>query len=87
MDETAAAATGHLFDARGIAHRFRHSAIFAALDVLEPGECMQFINDHDPVPLLAQLRERFGEYLTVNYLERGPGAVVVDFGIVGLPGE
>lgn len=28
----------HSFDARGIAHRFRHSAIFGALGVLEPGE-------------------------------------------------
>ena len=77
----------HIFDARGIARRFRHSAIFGALGALRSGETMRFINDHDPLPLLAQLRERFGEYLTVSYRERGPQAVVVDFGIVGLPEE
>ncbi|UGB38259.1 DUF2249 domain-containing protein [Frateuria soli] len=77
----------HIFDARGIARRFRHSAIFGALGALRSGETMRFINDHDPIPLLTQLRERFGDYLTVNYRERGPNGVVVDFGIVGLPGE
>lgn len=77
----------HIFDARGIARRFRHSAIFGALGALRSGETMRFINDHDPLPLLAQLRERFGEHLTIGYRERGPGPVVVDFGIVGLPGE
>lgn len=77
----------HIFDARGIARRFRHSAIFGALSALRSGETMRFINDHDPLPLLTQLRERFGDYLTVSYRERGPHGVVVDFGIVGLPGE
>ena len=28
------------FDARGIARRFRHSAIFGALGALEPGELL-----------------------------------------------
>lgn len=83
MDEQPAAGNGHLFDARGIAHRFRHSAIFAALDVLEPGESMQFINDHDPVPLLGQLNRRYGDRLTFEYRQRVPGAVVIDFRIVG----
>ncbi|HEV2622423.1 MAG TPA: DUF2249 domain-containing protein [Frateuria sp.] len=77
----------HIFDARGIARRFRHSAIFGALGALRSGETMRFINDHDPLPLLAQLRERFGEHLTIGYRERGPGAVVVDFGIIGMPNE
>ena len=77
----------HIFDARGIARRFRHSAIFGALSALRSGETMRFVNDHDPLPLLVQLRERFGEHPTVDYRERGPGGVVVDFGIVGLPDE
>ena len=47
------------FDARGIARRFRHSAIFGALGALQPGEAMRFVNDHDPLPLLDQLRERW----------------------------
>jgi len=40
-------------DARGVAKRFRHVAIFGALDALNPGETMSFVNDHDPLPLLA----------------------------------
>lgn len=43
------------FDARGIAKRFRHAAIFGALDALTSGETMRFMNDHDPLPLLHQI--------------------------------
>ena len=32
--------THYPFDARGIARRFRHSAIFGALGALEPGEAI-----------------------------------------------
>lgn len=75
----------HVFDARGIARRFRHSAIFGALGVLRNGETMRFVNDHDPIPLLRQLDERFGEHLTVTYRQREQSGVVIDFGISGLP--
>ena len=77
----------HLFDARGVARRFRHSAIFGAIDALRSGETMRFINDHDPIPLIAQLRDRLGENLTVTYRQRDAEAVVIDFGITGLPVE
>ena len=50
----------HSFDARGVAKRFRHAAIFGALDSLMPGETMRFCNDHDPLPLLAQLQQGRG---------------------------
>ncbi len=69
------------FDARGIARRFRHSAIFGALGALEPGETMRFVNDHDPLPLLDQLRERFGERVEIEYQQRAT-PVVIDFRIV-----
>lgn len=77
----------HLFDARGIARRFRHSAIFGAIGALHNGETMRFVNDHDPLPLLAQLRERLGDHLSVTYRQRDPGPVVIDFVIQGLPEE
>ncbi|HEY8585616.1 MAG TPA: DUF2249 domain-containing protein [Rhodanobacter sp.] len=77
----------HLFDARGVARRFRHSAIFGAIGALRSGETMRFVNDHDPIPLIAQLRERLGDSLTVTYRERGAEAVVIDFGITGVPLE
>ena len=75
----AAAETLHPFDARGIGKRFRHAAIFGALDALSPGEAMRFVNDHDPLPLLAQLQQRYGDALAIAYRQREPGAVVIDF--------
>jgi len=69
----------HVFDARGVARRFRHAAIFGALGALLPGEAMRFINDHDPLPLLAQLHDYFGQRLDVVYHRRAPGDVVIDF--------
>ena len=67
------------FDARGVAKRFRHAAIFGALDALNHGETMRFVNDHDPLPLLDQLVTRYGETVTIRYVQRDPGAIVIDF--------
>ncbi len=67
------------FDARGIAKRFRHAAIFGALDALQGGEIMRFVNDHDPLPLLHQLQQRYGQTVDIQYRQRDPGAIVIDF--------
>jgi hypothetical protein len=40
------------FDARGVAKRFRHAAIFVT---------------------------RYGETVTIRYVQRDPGAIVIDF--------
>jgi uncharacterized protein (DUF2249 family) len=69
------------FDARGVAKRFRHAAIFGALDALRPGETMRFVNDHDPLPLLAQIEQRYGERVEVQYRQRAPEGVVIDFNV------
>lgn len=69
----------YIFDARGIAKRFRHAAIFGALDALIPGETMRFCNDHDPIPLLGQLQQRYGDKVGIEYKQREPGAIVIDF--------
>ncbi|MDQ1829387.1 DUF2249 domain-containing protein [Massilia scottii] len=69
------------FDARGVAKRFRHAAIFGALAALEPGETMRFYNDHDPLPLLAQIEAHFGSRVSVAYVARAPGEIIIDFGI------
>ena len=69
----------YLFDARGIAKRFRHAAIFGALDALMPGETMRFCNDHDPLPLLNQLNQRYGPQVEILYQQRVPGEIVIDF--------
>lgn len=67
------------FDARGVAKRFRHAAIFGALDALQPGETMRFVNDHDPLPLLDQMKARYGDSVNINYLKREQGQIVIDF--------
>ncbi|MFT0546811.1 DUF2249 domain-containing protein [Allopusillimonas ginsengisoli] len=70
------------FDARGVAKRFRHAAIFGALSALQPGETMRFCNDHDPLPLLQQLQGHFGDAIQITYISREPGEIVIDFGII-----
>ncbi len=67
------------FDARGVAKRFRHAAIFGALDALTPGETMRFCNDHDPLPLLHQIDQRYGPHVDIQYRQRAPGEIVIDF--------
>jgi uncharacterized protein (DUF2249 family) len=67
------------FDARGVAKRFRHAAIFGALDSLNAGETMRFLNDHDPLPLLAQLQQRYGDTIEISYVSREPGQIALDF--------
>ena len=68
------------FDARGVAKRFRHAAIFGALDSLQPGETMRFCNDHDPLPLLQQLTARYGDAVTIQYVQREPGRKLLQQG-------
>ena len=67
------------FDARGVAKRFRHAATFGALDSLHAGETMRFCNDHDPLPLLSQIDQRYGQRIEIAYVARQPGEVVIDF--------
>ena len=69
----------YAFDARAVAKRFRHAAIFGALDALTPGETMRFVNDHDPIPLIHQIAGRYGDAVQVEYLLRNEGQIVIDF--------
>lgn len=75
---TAAPQAVHPFDARGVARRFRHAAIFGALDALGAGETMRFLNDHDPLPLLRQMADRYGAGVEVTYRHRSEEGVVID---------
>ena len=72
----------YVFDARGVAKRFRHAAIFGALEALNHGETMRFVNDHDPLPLLAQIAQRYGDRVSVEYRQRDPGMIVIDFSVL-----
>lgn len=79
IQNLAAQETIHAFDARGIAKRFRHAAIFGALDALKPGERMRFVNDHDPIPLLQQMQARYGNKIDIVYLNHDEQSVTIDF--------
>lgn len=72
------------FDARGVAKRFRHAAIFGALESLERGETMRFINDHDPLPLLQQIQQCYGNQVQIQYVERSAQGVVIDM-VIAMP--
>lgn len=69
----------YVFDARGVAKRFRHAAIFGAMDSLRSGETMRFYNDHNPLPLLEQIFSKYGASVGIHYLANGPDGVVIDF--------
>lgn len=69
------------FDVRGVAKRLRHAAIFGALESLDQGDVMRFVNDHDPLPLLSQIAQRYDGQVRHEYVQNGPDAVVIDFTI------
>lgn len=60
-------------DVRTVPHAIRHATVFGALDSLRPQEGLVLVAPHDPLPLLAQIRERSGDRFAVRYLQRGPG--------------
>lgn len=61
-------------DVRAVPHAIRHATVFGALESLRPREGLVLVAPHDPLPLLAQIRERSGERFAVSYLQRGPRA-------------
>lgn len=59
-------------DARLIPPAIRHGAIFGALDSLAPGTALALVAPHDPLPLLRQIGERYGDDVEATYLVSGP---------------
>lgn len=77
-------------DARTIPHAIRHGAILGAIDQVKPGQAMVLVAPHDPLPLLAQVRELFGDRVEISYVDReDPEAVRVRFAKVApaMPGR
>ena len=68
-----------VLDARTIPHAIRHAAILGSLASLTPGRAMALIAPHDPLPLLAQIREAYGDGIEIGYRERGPEAWTLTF--------
>lgn len=40
---------------------------------------MHFVNDHDQLSLFNQNRLHYGERVGIEYRQREPGAIVIDF--------
>lgn len=61
-------------DARAVPHAIRHATIFGALGSVATGSGLVLLAPHDPLPLLAQIEQRWPGVFEVSYLERGPEA-------------
>lgn len=66
-------------DVRTVPHAIRHATVFGALDSVSSGDGMILVAPHDPLPLLAQIDQRYSGGFSVEYLERGPEAWRLDF--------
>lgn len=64
--------TPSAIDVRTIVPYERHGLIFARLTALAPGQALQLINDHDPVPLRHQLDQGWPGQFVFEYLKAGP---------------
>ncbi len=50
----------------------KHKVIFATFDILQPGQAMLLVNDHDPMPLRYQFELERPGIFTWDYIEQGP---------------
>ncbi|MDP2008396.1 MAG: DUF2249 domain-containing protein [Rubrivivax sp.] len=69
---TLATATPSAIDLRSIAPRERHALVFGRFDALPPGQSLQLVNDHDPLPLRFQFDDRTPGQFEWTALESGP---------------
>lgn len=61
-----------VIDVRELAPHERHSQIFGSFDDLLPGQALQIVSDHDPLPLRRQLDSRSAGQFQWAYLHQGP---------------
>jgi uncharacterized protein (DUF2249 family) len=61
-----------VLDTRLIPHAIRHATVFGALDSIKLGASIDLIASHDPLPLLAQLKQRNPDAFKIDYLLEGP---------------
>lgn len=66
-------------DARELPPMIRHGAILGSLASVPVGGALVLIAPHDPLPLLGQINDIYGDAITVEYLDRQPDAVKVQF--------
>lgn len=61
-----------VLDTRQIPHAIRHATIFGALDSLAPGISLDIVANHNPLPLVAQLKQKHPGDFEISYVEDGP---------------
>jgi len=61
-----------VLDARLLAPPVKHAIIIRTFEALERGSAFVLMNDHDPLPLRAQLQARHPDAFSWRYLEEGP---------------
>lgn len=61
-----------LIDVRTVPPAQRHPLIFGTFDALAPGQALEIVNDHDPVPLSYQFQQTRAGQFDWQYLEAGP---------------
>lgn len=61
-------------DVRTVPHAIRHATVFGALDSVSADDGMVLVAPHDPLPLLAQIDQRYSGGFSVDYLQSGPEA-------------
>lgn len=64
--------TSLVIDVRELAPQQRHSKIFGSFDELLPGEAIEIVSDHDPLPLRRQFDSRSAGRFQWTYLQQGP---------------
>jgi uncharacterized protein (DUF2249 family) len=57
----------------------RHGAIIGGLTSMKAGQKIVLVVDHDPLPLLSQLRRVAPDAFDLSYLERGPQTYRLEF--------
>jgi uncharacterized protein (DUF2249 family)/hemerythrin-like domain-containing protein len=62
----------HTIDVRTIPGPQRHPMIFKTFESLQPGEALEIVNNHDPMPLHNQFTFMKKGQFTWDYLEQGP---------------
>ncbi|WP_216380068.1 DUF2249 domain-containing protein [Arcanobacterium phocae] len=59
-------------DARELSPAIRHGAILGAIGQLSPGSSMNLIAPHNPLPLIEQVREQYGQSVKISYVSEDP---------------
>ena len=84
----ALAPQGRELDLRRTPRERRHSTVFYAFDNLAVGDWFYLVNDHDPMPLHAQMDDRRPGEVSWEYEVRGPHEFRIKVGrLAGSPGD